>query len=84
MKVGAFDADKHKGFGSQFGVRGFPTIKIFGADKRKPEDFNGARTAKGMVDAALSAIRKKIESQGGSGGSSGGSSGSGNTDGKVH
>lgn len=79
VKVGAVDADQHKSLGGQFGVRGFPTIKIFGANKRKPEDFNGARTAKGMVDAALDAIRKKIEAQGGSGGSS---SSGGSKDGK--
>lgn len=81
MKVGAVDADQHKSLGGQYGVRGFPTIKVFGANKRKPEDFNGARTAKGLVDAALDAIRKKIESQGGS--SSGGSSGGGSKDSKV-
>ena len=64
-------------------MRGFPTIKIFGANKRKPEDFNGARTAKGIVDAALDAIRKKIESQGGSSSGGSSSSGGGSKDNKV-
>lgn len=67
--------------GGQYGVRGFPTIKIFGANKRKPEDYNGPRTAKGFVEASLDAIRKKVESQGGSSGSSG--SGSGGSKDKV-
>ena len=35
------DADQHKSLGSQYGVRGFPTIKIFGANKNKPDDFQG-------------------------------------------
>ncbi|KAJ1531916.1 hypothetical protein ONE63_000558 [Megalurothrips usitatus] len=80
VKVGAVDADQHKSLGGQYGVRGFPTIKIFGANKRKPEDYNGPRSAKGFVDGAIDAIRKKIESQGGSGGGS--SSGSGSKDNK--
>ena len=41
VKVGAVDADQHKSLGSQYGVRGFPTIKIFGANKNKPDDFQG-------------------------------------------
>ena len=39
MKVGAVNADEHKGLGGQYGVQGFPTIKFFGADKYKPLDY---------------------------------------------
>lgn len=42
VKVGAVDADQHKSLGGQYDVRGFPTIKIFGANKNKPEDFQGS------------------------------------------
>lgn len=41
VKVGAVDADQHKSMGGQYGVRGFPTIKIFGANKNKPEEYQG-------------------------------------------
>lgn len=41
VKIGAVDADQHKSLGSQFSIRGFPTIKIFGANKNKPEDYQG-------------------------------------------
>lgn len=41
VKVGAVDADKHQSLGGQYGVQGFPTIKIFGANKNKPEDYQG-------------------------------------------
>lgn len=41
MKVGAVDADKHQSLGGQYGVQGFPTIKIFGPNKNKPEDYQG-------------------------------------------
>lgn len=39
------DADQHKALGGQYGVRGFPTIKIFGANKNKPEEYQGKRAA---------------------------------------
>lgn len=44
VKVGAVDADQHKSLGGQYGVRGFPTIKVFGANKNKPEDYQGTDT----------------------------------------
>ena len=33
VNVGAVDADSHKQLAGQYGVTGFPTIKIFGANK---------------------------------------------------
>ena len=39
VKVGAVNADEHSGLGSQYGVKGFPTIKFFGDDKYKPLDY---------------------------------------------
>ncbi|KAG5322810.1 PDIA6 isomerase, partial [Pseudoatta argentina] len=59
VKVGAVNADEHKSLGSKYGVRGFPTIKIFGLDK-KPEDYNGPRSAADIVDAALNAASQKV------------------------
>lgn len=41
--MGAVDADQHKALGGQYGVRGFPTIKVFGANKNKPEEYQGIR-----------------------------------------
>lgn len=52
------NADEHKSLGGKYGVRGFPTIKIFGVDS-KPEDYNGPRTASGIVEAALNAAGQK-------------------------
>ncbi|XP_073820596.1 protein disulfide-isomerase A6 homolog CaBP1 [Musca autumnalis] len=74
IKVGAVDADEHKSLGGQYGVRGFPTIKIFGANKRSPTDYNGQRTAKAIAEAALAEAKKKVQAA--FGGSSGGSSSS--------
>lgn len=46
VKVGAVNADEHQSLGGQYGVEGFPTIKIFGKNKNKPENYQGARDAK--------------------------------------
>ena len=63
VKVGAVDADQHQSLGGQFGVRGFPTIKVFGANKKKPEDFNGARSAQGITDAGLKAAKDMVNAR---------------------
>jgi len=78
VKIGAVNADEHRSLGGQFGVQGFPTIKVFGANKKKPEDYNGQRTAQGFVDAGLAAAKKLVQAQlGGKSSSGGGSSGGG-------
>lgn len=41
IKIAAVEATEHQSLGSQYGVRGYPSIKIFGADKKKPVDYNG-------------------------------------------
>ena len=41
MKVGAVNADEHKSLGGQYGIQGFPTIKVFGDNKQKPTDYQG-------------------------------------------
>ncbi len=38
--VGGVNCDDHKSLCGQFGVQGFPTIKIFGANKNRPQDYN--------------------------------------------
>lgn len=79
VKVGAVNADEHNSLGGRYGVQGFPTIKIFAANKNKPQDFNGQRTAQGLVDSALSAVRSKVNANL-NGKSSGGSSSKSSSD----
>ncbi|KAI9105767.1 thioredoxin-like protein [Phlyctochytrium arcticum] len=58
-KVVAVDCDveSNKPICGQYGVQGFPTIKIFGAGvKGLPQDYQGPRTAKALVDAAVAKI----------------------------
>uniref|UniRef100_A0A1A8NJE4 Protein disulfide-isomerase A6 n=1 Tax=Nothobranchius pienaari TaxID=704102 RepID=A0A1A8NJE4_9TELE len=61
VKVGAVDADQHKSLGGQYGVRGFPTIKIFGANKNKPEEYQGGRSSQAIVDGAMNALRTLVK-----------------------
>ena len=77
VRLGAVDADEHKSLAGQYGVKGFPTIKIFGGNKNKPEDFNGQRNAQGIVDAALKSANDAVNVRmgGKQGGSGGGGSG---------
>ncbi|XP_041950346.1 protein disulfide-isomerase A6 [Alosa sapidissima] len=84
VKVGAVDADQHKSLGGQYGVRGFPTIKVFGANKNKPADYQGGRSSQAIVDEAINALRSLVKDRlgGRTGGSdyskqSGGGSGGG-------
>ncbi|KDO29489.1 hypothetical protein SPRG_06029 [Saprolegnia parasitica CBS 223.65] len=53
VNVAAVDCDEHKSLAGQFGVQGFPTIKIFGDNKRAPVDYQGERSAKAIVDAGV-------------------------------
>jgi len=93
VKVGAVNMDDHAAVGQPYGIKGFPTIKIFGGDKASPADYNGQRTAKDIVDAALREASKVVRDRLSGGKSSGssssksskssGSSGSGSGSGKV-
>ena len=90
-KLGAVDCDTEKELAGKYGVKGFPTIKIFGPEtKRSPTDYQGQRTAQGLVNGVLEAFRnvanKRLGGRGGGsgtaagGGGGGGSSSSGGTD----
>ena len=39
VRLGAVNADEHRSLGGQYGVKGFPTIKIFGSNKNSPTDY---------------------------------------------
>lgn len=66
-KVAAVDCDDdaNKPFCGTMGVQGFPTLKIVrpGAKKGKPvvEDYQGPRTAKGIVDAVVDKINNHVQ-----------------------
>lgn len=53
VKVGAVDCTTHQQTCSKFGVNGYPTIKFFGSNKRRPEDYQGGRTGDAITEYAL-------------------------------
>ncbi|KAK4550389.1 hypothetical protein LTR36_003356 [Oleoguttula mirabilis] len=59
------DAEENKPFCGSMGVQGFPTLKIVRPGKKagRPlvEDYQGARTAKGIVDAVVSQIPNHVK-----------------------
>lgn len=79
VKVGAVDMDQHSSVGGPYNVRGFPTIKIFGANKNSPQDYNGQRSAQSIVETAMSTAKQMVNDrlQGKSSGSKKSSGGSG-------
>jgi protein disulfide-isomerase-like protein len=42
--IAKVDATVHKKVASKFGIRGFPTIKLFPKGSQKPKEYNGGRT----------------------------------------
>eukprot|EP01147_Barroeca_monosierra_P001326 gene1326-13_t len=80
VKMGAVDMTKHQSLGGPYNVQGFPTIKVFGANKKQPSDYNGGRTADALVDAGLREVRSVVQGRlsGRKQRSGGGSSSSGN------
>lgn len=82
VKLGYLDADNHKSLAGEYGIQGFPTVKIFASNKQRPEDYNGPRTVDGLVEAAKkhisSMLSQRLRGGGGGGGSSGGGRKTGN------
>jgi protein disulfide-isomerase A6 len=53
VNMGRVNCDDEKQLAQQYGVQGFPTIKVFNAgkeNKKKPEDYQSHRQAKAIVD----------------------------------
>ncbi|KAI4305726.1 hypothetical protein L6164_029074 [Bauhinia variegata] len=70
--VAALDADAHQALAQEYGIRGFPTIKVF-APGKPPVDYQGARDVKPIAEFALQQIKSLLKERL-SGKTSGGSS----------
>nr|GMD33536.1 protein disulfide isomerase-like 2-3 [Ipomoea batatas] len=69
--VAALDADAHQSFAQEYGIRGFPTIKVF-APGKPPVDYEGPREARPISDFAYKQIKALLKDRldGKTGGSS--------------
>ncbi|GMN27951.1 hypothetical protein TIFTF001_001871 [Ficus carica] len=58
--VAALDADEHKSLAQEYGIKGFPTIKVFVPGK-PPVDYQGARDVKPIAEFALKQIKTLLK-----------------------
>jgi len=59
VKVGGINCDDEQELAGRFGIKGFPTLKVFPSDraqKKNPQDYQGARTAAGIASFATNAL----------------------------
>jgi protein disulfide-isomerase A6 len=61
VNVAAVDATENPKLAQKYGVQGYPTIKIFGADKRNPTDYQGQRQTDDIVSGGMAAARKLVK-----------------------
>ena len=47
--IASVDADAHRDLGSRYGVSGFPTLKFFEKGSTDATDFDGSRSADGVI-----------------------------------
>lgn len=84
VNVAAVDMDEHQSLGAPYGITGFPTIKFFGFDKKKPEAYESGRDAVSITKFALKKVSSEVTARAeGKGGKSSSSSskGSGSSNG---
>ena len=58
VRVGAVDMTTDETVGQPYGIQGFPTIKLFGLNKKDPVNYEGERSAKGIVNFAMDKATK--------------------------
>ncbi|KAK9133181.1 hypothetical protein Scep_012709 [Stephania cephalantha] len=58
--IAALDADAHKSLAQEYGIRGFPTIKVF-APGKPPVDYQGARDVKPIAEFALQQVKALLK-----------------------
>jgi protein disulfide-isomerase A6 len=78
IPVGAVDASSdgpQKRIAADYGVSGFPTLKIFGDDKKKPVDVR-SRDPNEILQQLMELLQSTVQKRAGAAGQSGGSSSS--------
>ncbi|KAM5580516.1 protein disulfide isomerase-like 2-3 [Rosa sericea] len=58
--VAALDADAHKSLAQEYGIKGFPTIKVF-VPGQPPVDYQGAREVKPIAEFAVKQIKALLK-----------------------
>ena len=71
VKVAALDGTAFESVMRKYDVKGFPTLKIFGQNKKDPIDYQGERKADSIVSAGLKAVNDMVKARSGKGMNSG-------------
>ncbi|RLN44559.1 hypothetical protein BBJ28_00012503 [Nothophytophthora sp. Chile5] len=58
-RLGVVDATEHQALAQKYQIKGYPTIKEFGAKKKKPRDYQGGRTKKDIIQYVKSSEEAK-------------------------
>lgn len=61
VKIVAVDATTSESLAQKYQIQGFPTLKVFGADKKAPVDYQGQRTADGIISEAMKAANQLVK-----------------------
>ncbi|XP_055351128.1 LOW QUALITY PROTEIN: protein disulfide-isomerase A6 homolog, partial [Paramacrobiotus metropolitanus] len=61
VHFGVVNCDDQKTLAEQFSISGYPTIKIFGRDKKAPTEYQSMRTMEALRKAALTALNELME-----------------------
>eukprot|EP00004_Rigifila_ramosa_P018874 TRINITY_DN4740_c0_g1_i1.p1 TRINITY_DN4740_c0_g1~~TRINITY_DN4740_c0_g1_i1.p1 ORF type:complete len:361 (+),score=90.14 TRINITY_DN4740_c0_g1_i1:152-1084(+) len=59
IKVAKVDATVEQSLASKYGIKGYPTIKLFGENKKSPTDYQGERKAGPIASYAASQLPSK-------------------------
>ncbi|KAI3440912.1 Protein disulfide-isomerase [Psidium guajava] len=60
VTVAALDADAHQSLAQEYGIKGFPTIKVF-VPGQPPIDYQGARDVKPIAEFALKQVKALLK-----------------------
>lgn len=72
VKLGAVDCTRNNGLCAKYKVDGYPTIKVFGDDKDKPNELSVGRTSGDILTYVRGKLGRKAPPGSGGGGASGG------------
>ena len=61
VKVVAVDATVHGSLAQKYGVQGYPTLKMFGLDKKKPSDYQGERKSDAIISGCMKAANGLVK-----------------------
>jgi protein disulfide-isomerase A6 len=63
VKFVAIDATESQALAQQFSIQGYPTIKVFGENKKTPNDYQGQRTADAIISESMKLVNQLVKNR---------------------